>query len=117
MNYFITKSSNRIEYRIYIENDSDIEGTVIYKGHKLGVDDNQLLEILDVRIERSTNKIHFLKYDKVVDLPDRLDLNMWIIGRTESLNQNLQDCWITVNRIMKEKFGDFRKIIITRVNI
>jgi hypothetical protein len=117
MNYFVTKSSNRIEYRIYTSDEVEVEGTTIYKGHKLGVDDNLLLEILDVKIEKSTGKIHFLKYDKVVTEPDRLDLNMWIVGRTESLNRNLQDCWSTLDRTIRQKFGEFKKIIITRVNI
>jgi hypothetical protein len=114
--YLVSKSDNRTQYRIYLEN-SEIEGRIVYKGHKLGVDSNLLSEILDYRFEKSSNKIHFLKYDKVDGEPDYRNSDIWIIGRNESIQKNLLDSWISLNQSMREKFGDYRKIIITKVNI
>ena len=116
MNYIISKSGGRSEYRIYKDGD-DFEGYPIYNGHKLGVENNLLAEVLDYRIDRGTGKIHFLKYDKVVTEPNHLDLKMWEIGRGESMQKNLLDSWISLNQVMREKLGEYRKIIITKVNI
>lgn len=116
MDYIVSKDGPRLQYRIYIDG-KETDGKLVYKGHKLGVDENTLSEILDYRIERSTNKIHFLKYDKIEDSPDYLDLNQWKIGRIDSMNIGLLESWMSLNNKMQEKFGKFRKIIITKVNL
>ena len=116
MNYLISKSLGKSEYRIYKEGD-EVEGYPIYNGHKLAVDSNLLAEILDYRIEKLTGKIHFLKYDKVTSTPNHLDQSMWNIGKKESIEKNLFDSWISLNQKMRIEFGEYRKIIVTRVNI
>ena len=116
MNYLVCKKGGREEYRIYIDG-QEVEGTEIYKGHKLGVESNPLLEILDFRIEKSSSKIHFLNYDKVEESVSVQNTNLWTIGRRESLEKNLLDSWMSLNKKMRTQFGDFRKVIITKVNI
>jgi hypothetical protein len=115
--YLVSKSGPKCEYRIYIDNNEPVDGHEIYKGHKLGVEDSLLYEILDFRIEKSTNKILFLKYDKIINEIDHKDSTLWEDGKMESISKNLLDSWISLCRSMREKFGDFRKIIITKVYI
>ena len=116
MSYLISKSNPREEYRVYLDGEN-IEGTQISKGHKLGLETGLLLEILEYRIEKSTNKIHFLNYDKVEESIDTLNSKLWTIGKKESLQKNLLDSWISLNRKMRMQFGDFRKVVVTKVYI
>ena len=116
MNYIVSKSSGKAEYRIYKEGE-EIEGYPIYSGHKLAVDSNLLAEILDYRIEKSTGKINFLRYDKVISEHNHLDLTLWDVGKKESIEKNLFDSWISLNQKMKFDLGEYRKIVVTRVNI
>lgn len=116
MDYLVSKTGPREEYRVYLEGKQP-EGVEIYKGHKLGVESRLLFEILDFRFEKSSNKIHFLNYDKVEDIISTQDYKLWTIGRKESLEKNLLDSWMSLNKKLRLKFGDFRKVIITKVNI
>lgn len=116
MNYVVSKKNSREEYRVYVECESP-EGNLIYKGHKLGLESNLLLEILDFRIEKSSNKIHFLNYDKVEDEISTHNSKIWTIGRPESLDRNLLDSWMTLNKRLRVQCGDFRKVVVTKVNI
>jgi hypothetical protein len=117
MGYVKCKSFGRSEYRVYIDDGQDVDGDVIFKGHKLEPEFNLLSEILEYRIERSTNKVYFLKYDKMIGDPDFMKIEMWNVGREESVKKNLLDSWISLNQKMRSEFGDYRKIIITKVNI
>jgi hypothetical protein len=117
MNYLVTKSTTRNQYRIYIDDQTDKEGSIIYKGHKLGVEEDILGEILDIRVERSGGNFIVLNYNKVETEPDHTDMKMWIIGRSESLKNKLFESYESLQNKMKSKFGEFRKIIITKVNI
>lgn len=117
MGYVKSKSLGRSEYRVYVDDGQDVDGIVIFKGHKLEPEYNLLSEILDYRIEKSNNRVYFLKYDKMTDDPDFMKSDMWSIGREESVRKNLLDSWISLNQKMRSEFGDYRKIIITKVNI
>lgn len=119
MSFIISKSGPRIEYRVYsdINIDTNTE-SVIYKGHKLGVDYNLLMEIMEYKIEKSTGNMLFLKYDKSDGIPlNTLDMSMWETGSTKSINRNLMDSWESLCKKIEMKMGSFRKILITRVNI
>lgn len=115
--YLVSKHGPRYEYRIYIDNDEPTEGNIIYRGHKLGIDDKILQEILDYRIEKSTNKVLYLKYDKIIGEINHKNQDIWENGKIESLYKNLLDSWMSLSKTMRSKFGDYRKIIITKVNI
>lgn len=116
MNYIVFKTTGRKEYRIYLES-AESEGDIIYKGHKLGVELNLLSKLIDYRIEKSSNRILVLKYDKVVDTVSVLDTNIWKIGTSESLDKLISESWESLQKVMENKFGKFRKILITAVNI
>ena len=117
MHYLKTKSLGRFEYRVYIDRGQDFDGVEIFRGHKLEPEWDLLSEILDYRIDRGKNKIYFLKYDKVVDEPDFMIGEMWEVGREELYKKNLLDSWASLNQKMRSEFGNYRKIIITKVNI
>ena len=115
--YLISKKCPQFEYRIYIDNNDKIDGQIIYKGHKLGVESNVLNEILEYKIEKSSNTIFFLKYDKIIDTVDHKNKDIWESGTSESMSKLLLNSWTTLSKSMVNKFGEFRKIIITKVNI
>ena len=116
MDYIITKQTPRNEWRIYI--DSDIKDEfVVYKGHKLGVETNILMEFLEYRRERTTNRIYFLNYQKIEKISDSKDMTKWIQGTVDNPERALVESWNSLQSKLKEKKPDFRKILITRVNI
>ena len=117
MNYIVTKREPKWEWRIYKDSEEKIEGQIIYKGHKLAIEHPLLSKILDYRIEKKTGNIFTLKYDKVKELHDHTDLTIWEIGKDQSFQKNLMKSWESLQLIMKQKMGNFRKIIITKVNI
>lgn len=116
MNFVISKINPRFQYRVYPDS-TEVEGQIIFEGHKMSPNDNLLSEVLDWRTERSTGKILFLKYDKVIDGPNHLDLSQWEIGKMESISKNLLDSWISLLSKLRHKVGDFRKIRITKIYI
>jgi hypothetical protein len=116
MNYLVFKSDFRREFRLYIDG-NEVEGQIIYKGHKLGVEVNLLSQLIDFRIERSTNKISFLQYDKITEGVTLLDKNIWKISIQDSFDKNILESWDSLLRASEKKFGKFRKILITAVNI
>ena len=66
MNYLVLRKWRNYEWRLYPD-DSKFEGQVIYRGHKMGVDNNLLLEILDIKtlyIFSQLDKYQFLKLEK-----------------------------------------------------
>ena len=116
MNYTITKQTPRNEWRIYLDDES-YDGKIIYKGHKLGINTETLMEFLEYRKERSSGKILFLDYEKVQNTPDHKDSEQWIVGTTNNIEPILEKSWESLLNMLKEKKGNFRKISITKVNI
>lgn len=116
MNYLVFKNDSRREFRLYVEG-SEYEGQIIYKGHKLSLEVNLLSQLIDYRIERSSNKIFYLQYDKITDGVSNLDKNIWKISSSESFEKSIMDSWESMRIAMQSKVGKFRKILITVVNI
>lgn len=116
MNYLISKSDNRKEIRVYPEG-VEFEGDIIYKGHKLGVEIDLLSKIIDFRTERASNRILFLKYDKITDKVILSDRDIWKISSTESFEKEIMNSWDLIKELLEKKVGKFRKILITVVNI
>lgn len=116
MNYIVFKNTGRKQYRIYIDG-SEYDGDLIYKGHKLGVELNLLSLLIDFRLEKSSGKVSVLKYDKVEGDISMLDKNIWRIGGSESFNSLIKESWDSMQNALEMKFGKFRKILITAVNI
>lgn len=114
--YIVSKKTNRNEYRVYV-NGSDIDGSVIYKGHKLGVELDILKEIIDYKIERSSNNIHFLMYEYVEDDVSHLNSRIWNKLKSESFSEGFTLSWESLLSKMVNDFGSFNKILITKFNI
>ena len=116
MNYIITKQTPRNEWRIYIDGEIENE-VIIYKGHKLGVEFKHLFECLEYRQEKSSGKYYFLNYEKLETTPDTKNTEMWFDGNVATLERIVDQSWSTLQIKLKKEFGDFRKIILTKVNI
>lgn len=105
LNFITTKKNPKNEFRFYLDT-QDYEGRVIYKGHKLGIDQSLLSQILDYRMERSTNKIYLMDYETE---------DNWFSGSNSNLNSILEQSYDSLQRKAEKKFGKFRKILITVV--
>lgn len=116
MSYIVLKSDNRNEIRLYPES-NEFEGTIVYKGHKLGVELNLLSQIIDFRYEKSSNRMLFLKYDKIKEKISLLDRDIWVTSSSESFDKEIINSWETAQSAMENKVGKFRKILITIVYI
>ncbi len=116
MSYLVFKSDNRREFRIYPDS-AEVEGQIIYKGHKLGVELNLLSQLIDYRIERSSNKVLFLRYDKVTDSVSNLDSKIWKVSTSESFDKQILESWESMQTALEQKVGKFKKIFFTVVNI
>lgn len=95
----ISKKDNINEYRVYL--DGEIDGEVIYKGHRLGIPDELLLVVLDIKLEKSSNKKYFYDYVN----------NSWVVGRSNMVD--LLNSWNSLLSVL----GKSKIIIITKNNI
>jgi len=106
LNFITIKKDPRFEYRFYLENDSSIEGKIIYKGHKLGVDEQILSNILEYKSERTTNRVYLMDYDT----EDR-----WFVSSNSNNLLAINQSYESLQSKAEKQFGKFRKIVITRV--
>jgi hypothetical protein len=116
MGYIILRTDNKQEIRLY-KDGVDFEGDVIFKGHRLAIETNSLSKILDFRIERSSGKIFFLKYDKITNGIDFLDNKIWLVANSTTYEKNLKESWESAQKALELKCGNFRKILIAVVYI
>jgi hypothetical protein len=112
--YVISKTESRTEFRIYTENSKNIEGKIIFQGHKLSVENNLLEQIIEIKIDRGSGSIYTPDYQKP---NDTIDLKGWFSGRGDSLQKNLQKSWETLKQKIEKELGGFRKITVTIVYI
>jgi hypothetical protein len=112
--YVISKIEPRCEYRIYTENSKNIEGKIIFQGHKLSIETSFLDKIIDFRVERSSGKIYTPDYLKENSGPSLVG---WFEGRTDVVSKNLQKSWETLKQKIEMELGSFRKITVTIVYI
>jgi hypothetical protein len=98
MNYIVIKKTLRFEYRLYLDN--DIDGKVIFKGHKLAPEENLLKDILDIKTINGDYRKMFYLYD----------INKW-----ETINDfsvGIRKSWESLLSLIKTN-----KITITVFNI
>ena len=112
MEYIVSNITSRSQIRI---SDKEIEGRVIYKGHKLGLPDELLPDIIHHVYERFNNTFYFLDYKKWKDV-----YNM------DTINSKMTKCWLkdtdskrallnsykTLLESLKECNGSFKNIYI-----
>ena len=116
MNYVVFKTAGIKEYRIYVES-AEHDGIIIYKGHKLGVELNLLSQLIDFRVEKTSNRISVLNYEKITDKVNTFDKNQWLVGNSDNFANLLIQSWESIQKTLENKCGKFRKILITEVNI
>jgi|688.fasta_scaffold621683_1 hypothetical protein len=106
LNYITTKRDARFEWRFYIEPNDNVEGRIIYKGHKLGVGNDVLSNMIEYKQERTTNRIYLMDYE---------NQGRWFVTNDGGLIETLSESYDTLQRIAQEKFGKFRKVVISVV--
>lgn len=116
MNYFVTKKSNRLECRIYLDQ-VEVDSPIIYKGHKLGIESKHLLEFLEYRQEKSTGRVYFLNYEKWDGTLDHKNADIWISGSEKNLGPVVTESWNTLKNRLKKTNPDFKRIVVTKVVI
>lgn len=116
MSYLVSKIDSKHQFRVYLDG-VDTEGDILYKGHKMGITDDILSQIIDYRIERISDKVFFLKYNLVdIDI-DRTNINQWSSGRVDTMRDDLYESWLSLNIKLKSLYGNYRKVIVTKCNI
>jgi hypothetical protein len=106
LNFITIKKDARFEYRLYTETQEQIEGQILYKGHKLGVDQALLSNILMFKSERNSNNYYI--YDYLSD-------DMWFKCNSSDVLLAINKSYETLQSKAENQFGKFRKVIITRV--
>lgn len=105
LNFITIKKDSRFEYRLYTDTQQDFEGKIIYKGHKLGVDEKVLSNILEFKMERTSNRVYVRDYDSE---------DKWFVGSSYDSNLVLNQSYESLQKFAESKLGKFRKILITR---
>lgn len=100
------KKDTRYTYYLYTENHQDIQGQVIYKGHKLGLEPKFLNLILEFKLEKTRDKIYIKDYAN----DDR-----WFVTSSRALVSGMEQSYNSLQAKAENEFGKFRKVIITRV--
>lgn len=106
LNYITLKKDQRFELRYYPEISDNIEGKIIYKGHKLGLNEKLLTYILDYKLERFSNKIYLRNY---------LTDDKWFSGTTNDTLKIIDKSYESLQDLTEQTFGKFRKVTITIV--
>jgi len=105
LNFITTKSDKRHEWRIYTDIDTEIDGAIIYKGHKLGVTEDILLNILELKLERNSDRIHIRDYE---------NNNNWFVGNRTNPYDALNKSYYSLQKRIEDEIGKFKKVTITR---
>ena len=106
LNFITIKKDTRFEYRFYLEGEQNIDGKIIYRGHKLGVNESLLSNLLDYKLERTTNRIYLKDYEFE---------DQWFVSNNSNSIRVLQQSYESLQSKAEKEFGKFRKIVITRV--
>ena len=106
LNFITIKKDTRFEYRLYTENSENIEGKVLYKGHKLGIDESLLSQILEYKLERTTNKLYVLDYESN---------DTWFVTTKFQPILAMNKSYESLQSKAEKLFGKHRKIVITMV--
>lgn len=113
MGYLVLKKWRNYEWRLYPEN-SDIEGEIIYKGHKFGLENSILSEILEIKVINKNN-FEILKYDES-DTSNFLK-KKWIKTNKDNFMKDIFHSWNTALAKLGSENQNFKKIIITKIFI
>ena len=111
MNYLVLKKWRNYEWRLYPEN-SEVVGDIIYKGHKLGIEDKVLLEILDTK-KINNNSLDILNYEES-DITDILKKN-WIRSEKGELSKKIFESWNSALNKLSVQNEKIKKVIVTKL--
>lgn len=99
--YIICNKTINSEIRVYFDS-SNVEGQILYKGHKLGITDTLLLKILYYKYEKFNNRYFFINYKKWIDLDyTAIDNNISLWDSVSNLNSKelFQRWYLLLNEI------------------
>jgi hypothetical protein len=122
MEFITTKKSSRMEYRVYTEDPKEDNLDLIYHGHKLGIIDALLDEIINYKYELSSGKYYYIRYDVWknkynFDTPNNTMMDLWKHGNMTSKSKDLFDTWLILIQTLRSLNGDFKNIWVFRINI
>jgi hypothetical protein len=106
LNFITIKKDSRFEYRLYTEDSELIEGKVLYKGHKLGVSENLLSQILEYKLEKTTNKLYVFDYNSQ---------DTWFVTTRLQPILAINKSYESLQTKAEKVLGKHRKIVITMV--
>lgn len=122
MSFIVTKKSSRMEYRVYTEDPQDKSMDIVYQGHKLGIIDSLLDEIVNYKYELSSGRYYYIRYDiwqskYNFEIPNNTMMDLWKHGNMESKSKDLFDTWLNLIQTLRTLNGDFKNIWVFRINI
>jgi hypothetical protein len=104
MNYLILRKARGREFRVYPESQK-AEGEILYTGHKNGLADSLLIDLIDIKTGRERGKCVILKYDE----------NVYIDANSSNMLKTVLESWDSALAVLEKKSGKFRKVTITLV--
>jgi len=106
LNFITIKKDSKFEYRLYTENAEKIEGRILYKGHKLGVNENLLGQILEYKLERTTNKLYLFDYNSE---------DTWFVTTRLQPLPAINKSYESLQSKAEKVLGKHKKIVITMI--
>jgi len=111
MEYFVTKRTNNKEYRIYLEQNSEITGKILFKGRKELLTVEVLKNIFEYRIEKMPRMFQFPNYE-IFDLEQiNLKEEYWFKGSDPV--ELIKKSWESLENKLESHKPKFKKILIS----
>jgi len=115
MDYIIANITTRGEIRI---SNKEMEGRIIYKGHKLGLPDSLLPHIIYYTHEKFRNSYYFIDYKKWKDIYNfeklNSQMNKCFFKETDNKKALLHSYKILLETL-EELVGNFKTIYIVEI--
>lgn len=122
MHSILLNRNSKLEYRLYLQRPKLDDNQILYKGHKLAINESMLDDIIWYKYELSSGKIFCLKYDIWLDkypneVPSNLMTDLWKSGTIQSKQKDLCETWENILQYLRKKHGNFSNIYISKINI
>lgn len=113
MDYIISKTTKTHEIRVYKTIPDN--GEIMFKGHKLSIPYNMLVDIIDYKYNLTSDKYFFPNYTLMTSgIPEKMDENIWEFKSDPQ--KDIEKSWDSLLRVLSN--GKWiSKISIVKVNI
>lgn len=122
MDSILLNRNSKLEYRLYFQKPELDDNQILYKGHKLAINESMLEDIIWYKYELSSGKIFYLRYNVWLDkypneIPNYLMVDLWKSGTLQSKKKDLYETWETILQYLRKKYGNINNIYISKINI